>query len=306
MKFVNVRLHSLLAALAVTAASLPMTAPAARADSASNDLATLTQQLNSDQAKLSDLNDRVEQADAVVDGLNHKIAADQQGEAELAQRLASLARLEYQQPVLTLSRVLEARSLDQLLSDMAQAQLVARKQQTLLNQTRQLRRQDEQARAEVAAKAAEVKAARDQAAQIAARTQTLWQSANDSSVRSRAQTVVQQAFTAVTASSGPNHFSYGYCTWYVANRRYVPWFGNAIEWWPNARAYGYAEGSTPAVGAIMVTQESGPGHVAYVESVNGSSFTVSEMNYVGWNVVSSRTITPGSRVPILGFIYGHP
>jgi hypothetical protein len=30
------------------------------------------------------------------------------------------------------------------------------------------------------------------------------------------------------------------------------------------------------------------------------------MNFVGWNVVSSRTITPNSRVPILGFIYGHP
>jgi surface antigen len=306
MKPINFRLHSLLAALLFTAVSLPVTAPAASAASASNDLATLTQQLNSDQAKLSDLNDRVERADAAVDGLNHKIAADQQSEAELGQRLASLARLEYQQPVLTLSRVLEARSLDQLLSDMAQAQLVARKQQTMLNQTRELRRQDEQARSEVAAKAVEVKATRDQAAQIAARTQTLWQSANDATVRSRAQTVVQQAFTSVNATSGPNHFSYGYCTWYVANRRYVPWFGNAAEWWPNARAYGYAEGQTPAVGAIMVTQESGPGHVAYVESVNGSSFTVSEMNYAGWNVVSSRTITPGSRVPILGFIYGHP
>ena len=105
--------------------------------------------------------------------------------------------------------------------------------------------------------------------------------------------------------SGPNHFSFGYCTWYVANRRYVPWFGDAAQWWPNARAYGYAEGQTPAVGAIMVTQESAPGHVAYVESVNGSSFTVSEMNFVGWNVVSSRTITPASHVPILGFIYGH-
>jgi surface antigen len=103
---------------------------------------------------------------------------------------------------------------------------------------------------------------------------------------------------------GGNHFAYGYCTWYVANRRNIPWFGNAIEWWPNARPYGYAEGASPAVGAVMVTRESPIGHVAYVESVNGDgSWTVSEMNYVGWNTVSRRTIHPG-QVPLVGFIYG--
>jgi surface antigen len=40
----------------------------------------------------------------------------------------------------------------------------------------------------------------------------------------------------------------------------------------------------------------GYGHVAVVESVNADgSIVVSEMNYAGWNVVSSRTVTnPGS------------
>jgi surface antigen len=84
----------------------------------------------------------------------------------------------------------------------------------------------------------------------------------------------------------------------------VPWFGNAIEWWPNARPYGYAEGQTPVVGAIMVTSESSVGHVAYVEAVNGDgSWTVSEMNFKAWNVVSSRTLRPG-QAPVVGFIYG--
>ena len=53
----------------------------------------------------------------------------------------------------------------------------------------------------------------------------------------------------------------------------------------------------------MVTRESGWGHVALVESVNGDgSWTVSEMNFVAWNVVDRRTIFPG-QVPVVGFIY---
>lgn len=101
-----------------------------------------------------------------------------------------------------------------------------------------------------------------------------------------------------------NHFAFGYCTWYVATKRNVPWFGNAIDWWPNARSYGYAEGQKPVVGAIMVTRESSWGHVAYVESVNADgSWTVSEMNYKAWNVVDIRIVRPG-RTPVVGFIYG--
>lgn len=104
------------------------------------------------------------------------------------------------------------------------------------------------------------------------------------------------------SGSSYNRFPYGWCTYYVASRRNVPWSGNAGDWYWNARSMGYATGRTPAPGAIMVTGESGWGHVAYVESVNGGSFTVSEMNYQGWGVVSRRTIT-ASQVPLYGFIY---
>ena len=100
-----------------------------------------------------------------------------------------------------------------------------------------------------------------------------------------------------------SRFPYGYCTWYVASRRPVAWLGNAWEWYGNARAMGVAVGGTPAPGAIMVTRESGWGHVAYVEQVfPDGSWRVSEMNFVGWGVVSQRTIAPG-RVPLIGFIY---
>jgi surface antigen len=103
--------------------------------------------------------------------------------------------------------------------------------------------------------------------------------------------------------AGSGHsFPYGYCTWYVAQRRYVPWGGNAGTWIYHAKSGGYQTGRTPRVGAIMVTAESWWGHVAIVESVSGGSVTVSEMNYVHWGKVDRRTVSAGSRV-IKGYIY---
>jgi peptidoglycan DL-endopeptidase CwlO len=114
------------------------------------------------------------------------------------------------------------------------------------------------------------------------------------------------------SSSCGNHFAYGYCTYYVATRRCIPWFGNAWQWWGNAAAYGYAEGHTPAVGAVAVWGRYGSspdGHVAYVEAVGPSngvpagSFLVSEMNYSGWNRVDRRVVADNAT-GLLGFIYG--
>jgi surface antigen len=80
--------------------------------------------------------------------------------------------------------------------------------------------------------------------------------------------------------------------------------GNAIQWYPNARAMGYATGSVPKAGAIMVTRESWFGHVAYVESVDpdGRGFTVSEMNFRGFGVTSTRHFSSNPSV-LVGFIY---
>ena len=111
-------------------------------------------------------------------------------------------------------------------------------------------------------------------------------------------------------SGAGNGFSFGYCTWWVAHKRYIPWRGNAYQWWWNARPFGYAEGQAPRPGAIMVMGISGTspeGHVAYVESTNpDGSFVVSEMNWWGvpgggWDRVDYRTVT--SMRGILGFIY---
>lgn len=103
--------------------------------------------------------------------------------------------------------------------------------------------------------------------------------------------------------AGTGHkFPYGYCTWYVAQKRYVPWGGNAGTWLYNAKARGYKTGKSPAVGAIMVSSESWWGHVGIVESVSGGNITISEMNYKGWAKTSKRTLPANSRI-IKGFIY---
>ncbi|HEV3100702.1 MAG TPA: CHAP domain-containing protein, partial [Candidatus Dormibacteraeota bacterium] len=77
----------------------------------------------------------------------------------------------------------------------------------------------------------------------------------------------------------------------------------AWAWYGNAQAKGFATGHSPRPGAIMVTWESGYGHVAFVESVSvDGSWIVSEMNYVAFNTVDRRLIRPGG-VPLIGFIY---
>ncbi len=100
-----------------------------------------------------------------------------------------------------------------------------------------------------------------------------------------------------------NSFPYGYCTYYVANKRRVTWRGNAGAWLYNAKAQGYKTGKKPKAGAIVVTTEDARyGHVAYVESVGKDTITVSEMNYKGWGVVNTRTLSQNARV-IRGYIY---
>ena len=87
-----------------------------------------------------------------------------------------------------------------------------------------------------------------------------------------------------------SNFSWGWCTYYVSTKRPISWSGNAGMWAINSRALGYEVGNIPKPGSIMVEHIGRVGHVSYVESVDESSFTVSEMNYTGFGVVSSRTL----------------
>lgn len=119
--------------------------------------------------------------------------------------------------------------------------------------------------------------------------------------------------SAPKSGSCGDHFAYGQCTWYVASRRCIPWGGNADEWYYNAVKYGFPEGHTPQVGAVVVFWPGGDGasrvgHVAYVEAVGPSAgvpagdFKLSEMNFNGWNRVNYRVL-PNNSSGIQGFVY---
>lgn len=84
-------------------------------------------------------------------------------------------------------------------------------------------------------------------------------------------------------ASSSNTYVYGWCTWYAKERRpdIGGFWGDARNWINSARNSGYSVGSVPVAGSIGVSYSGGYGHVVYVESVSGSTITVSDMNGPG-------------------------
>ena len=113
------------------------------------------------------------------------------------------------------------------------------------------------------------------------------------------------ASVAVSIFDGPPNpqdlYDYGECTYWAALRRIqinepIPnTWGNAITWAQRARRDGYIVNHTPSYGAIMQDSNAlgGLGHVAFVENVNplSGSWTISEMNRVGWDELDQRTLS---------------
>ena len=108
-----------------------------------------------------------------------------------------------------------------------------------------------------------------------------------------------------------NSYAYGYCTYYAYNKRAAAGkvigsnWGNATTWASLARASGFAVDKTPRAGDVFQSSGGwgGYGHVGYVEGVNeDGSIYVSEMNYAGWNRVSTRTIS-ASQVSSFNYIH---
>lgn len=81
----------------------------------------------------------------------------------------------------------------------------------------------------------------------------------------------------VKDSSGSNTYQAGQCVWHVKNLKpEIPnGWGSAYQWLGNARASGWATGSTPRIGAVGVRGN----HVVYVLKVKGDQVLISEMNY---------------------------
>ena len=144
----------------------------------------------------------------------------------------------------------------------------------------QLKRREEQEKA----RQAQIEAARK-----AEEAEKAKQAEEARKTRQRPLKIAQVVHRAVSYA---NTYTPGYCTYFVASRRAVPsGWGNARNWLANARAAGWATGSTPRVGAIAWTGVGAMGHVAYTERVEGNRALISEMNYNGLGVVSQRWVS---------------
>lgn len=131
----------------------------------------------------------------------------------------------------------------------------------------------------------------------------------------RRYTPVRRSYVARTRTPSSGYettygFYRGHCTEWAANRTKelgkdaVTWRGNGGAWAQNASVQGRVVDRNPEVGAIISTKEGwGTGHVAVIEEVHADgSMTISEQNYTGWNMVSTRVIRPDDP-RILGIIH---
>ncbi len=92
------------------------------------------------------------------------------------------------------------------------------------------------------------------------------------------------SISGVSAASNPYKQSGPYgtnCTWYVWKMAYekagvtLPGWGNAKEWYSDAKNAGYSVGTTPKAGSIIVWGGwTSYGHVGYVERVSGNTLYV--------------------------------
>ncbi|HET9050122.1 MAG TPA: CHAP domain-containing protein [Candidatus Dormibacteraeota bacterium] len=306
-----------------------LTAATGGRDSARRQLLAAQDALTAVERRLGDSRVRLAALNARLQALARQIASDEQSMASARAQLGALVRVAYESSdrdgfagaVLSASdfgqamdRIRTAQSITEQVASLQGR--VAGKEKALLDEHAQLQEEGAQASAEEgrldedAGRLMALVAARDQAVaafsgparELAARIAAI-----DDQL---APPLPARGPVAATGTCG-NRFAFGYCTWYVATRRCIPWLGNAWDWWRAAAAYGYAEGQTPARGAVVVWGRSASspiGHVAYVEAVGPSgsipagSFEVSEMNYRAWDVVDYRVVRTGSP-GILGFIY---
>ena len=117
-------------------------------------------------------------------------------------------------------------------------------------------------------------------------------SSNALSARTSSSSLLASNFNAKAG----NAYAYGYCTWYVYNRRpdIGSYWGNATSWAAAARAAGFTVvQGVPKAGSIF-QYGGGYGHVGIVESVNESAGTmrISDMNGIaGWGAIGYKDVS---------------
>lgn len=95
-------------------------------------------------------------------------------------------------------------------------------------------------------------------------------------------------------------YEWGNCTYWAFAMRLMAGYpiptswGNANTWDDRARRDGYVVDHSPEVGAVFQSDAGQWGHVAYVSKVNSQNgqWRISEMNFIGLNIVSKRTFSP--------------
>nr|WP_263314917.1 CHAP domain-containing protein [Mammaliicoccus sp. Marseille-Q6498] len=129
--------------------------------------------------------------------------------------------------------------------------------------------------------------------------QTTSSNQNNVKVSSTATNTSSDVNTSATSThkasgGGANLYTAGQCTYYAFSKRsdLGSTWGNANNWASAAAQSGYTVNNNPSSGSILQSTAGGYGHVAYVDKVNSDgSIQVSEMNYKGVGVVSTRTIS---------------
>jgi len=115
--------------------------------------------------------------------------------------------------------------------------------------------------------------------------------------RIQRQTIAREKTTRASRKSvnRTNPYAYGYCTWYVAKEKGITQIWGDAKYWP-------VNSNLPTVGAIIVTYENKRyGHVGIIREVNGTQVKIQEMNYIGFNKVSTR-IVDYRTLPLKGFL----
>lgn len=308
-------------ALAATTSGTPTPTP-----DQSQKLSSLLQQLRQQQATVNKLATQVESEQATVSTLNAKVAADKVQEQKLNVQLNKVARIEYERPALTLTTILDAQNLGDLLSGVAQSRVIAKQQEQLYRAAKNLKAKDQADRSAAQVQLDRISRQKAEAVTLAARTESeisgLQAQQAAAAKQAEGQPVVSAdtpatvakaaggspvtggaAITLAPGPTNPNGFAPGQCTWYVAQIYSIPWSGNANQWPAAAAAAGQAEGQTPVVGAIMESADSYFGHVSVVTSVSDDNdWTVTEMNYLGPYVVDTRQVTRATS-NLVTFIY---
>lgn len=94
--------------------------------------------------------------------------------------------------------------------------------------------------------------------------------------------------------SAGNAYAPGNCTAFVKSMRpdISSYWGNASNWFNNAKNQGWNVGELPKKGAIATTSEGWAGHVAFVTgvSIDQQLVTIKEMNYGSPYVMNTRTV----------------